>query len=123
MKTEILRQIIEDIKAVPDEQFNMRFWHSVNCQTSCCAIGAHVLAHPEVDLKLRFDYDWGRVKYYSPALEDVDGFYAVAKYLEIGFYEAVHLFDSSAYGCEEFPLKKETVINRIERFIESNVKV
>ncbi len=124
MNKKILEQIVKDVRATPDSEFDMNHWKKANCQTTGCAVGNHVIKKKgECKLKLKFDHletdnDGHIIKVFTTKFGKLMNFDAVAAYCDIEYEDAEFLFGPASYNIA--PITKKAVIDRITKFIKGS---
>lgn len=115
-----LERIIENMKLVPDDHFDMSEW---DCGTACCAFGASKNDKDFLDLGLYWEAGTGATKpVFFPVFEgEFTGYAAVAEFLGISSDDAYYLFDAHHYQktCRSDELSKDIVIDRIQNYINT----
>ena len=126
-----LRQVVEAVKNTDDANWDMGQWMqfedgcgTVGCGTVGCAIGNYCIQNPGCGLSLKIRNNGSSV----PIADDRHNFDAVADHFGIGLDDAMELFELGGYMDEDsdedsdeyFRVARETVIHRIEQFINDN---
>lgn len=108
-----LIKLVEFLRTIPDEQFNINDWQS-SCGTVCCAGGwaCHI---PEFNVKgLRM---CSSILADRPTFEGWYGFDAMASFFGLSNFMASQLFDGERYPEGKVTLRQ--VILRIQTAIDS----
>lgn len=134
MNVSRLKRLVEILKEIPDESFDIDDWVNTNddigpthinnsiqenieCGYVCCAIGWACLDKGFNETGLTIDEG-------IPVYNGNEGFEAVSDFFDIATEESHCLFTFSAYpGIPSRDIKPIHVINRIEQLIEGRLNV
>lgn len=111
-----LLDLVAAVEALPANHLDLFWW---TCNTTCCAVGAYCIAHPE-RLRLTHRGQGGR-----PMLGSVGGWEAVKTHFELSAHEADRLFLADMYPTEQQTGEpaRRAVIRRVLDFIGVPVPV
>lgn len=115
MRLDRLETLAKHLETVPPETFNLKAW---KCGTTACAMG-HACSIPkfrQAGLKLTEILVWMTEPMLSPEFKGRGGFEAAEFFFGLNEDEALFLFDPDCYPAGD-RTRKQTVINRIRKFI------
>ncbi len=116
MNTAIIRQIVEESKAIPDGMLTFKQWYSEeNGVVTMCPVGRHILNHPVLVQTLNVRYDTVRFDHRHRKRWSLCNI-RLAKYLDISEDESDFLFSNEGLTRSEF-------VDKVTSFVRGQLSV